>query len=70
MSPFESGFLGFAKRTLRRADSGAEKVEDIEYMRKSAGRWGWLGRERVRLMVKQVDSSGGKGEGGVYSTIQ
>jgi hypothetical protein len=64
MPPFESGFLGLAKRALRGADSGAEKVGDIENMRKSAGRWCWVVWERVRLRGKQVDSSGGTGEWG------
>jgi hypothetical protein len=64
MPPSESGFLGFVKRALRRADSGAEKVGDIDYMRKSAGRWCWVVWERVRLRGKQVDSSGGIGEWG------
>jgi hypothetical protein len=70
--PPESGFLGFVKRTLRRADSGAAKIDSssTRYMRKSADRWGWLEWERVRLMGKQVDRSGGPGEGGEYSTIQ
>jgi hypothetical protein len=33
-------------------------------MRNSAGRWCYVGRERVRLWGKQVDSSGGRGEWG------
>jgi hypothetical protein len=33
-------------------------------MRESAGRWGWSDWERVRWRGKQVDSGGGRGEGG------